>query len=76
MRAMVFWGIADARIEEVVLFFGTRQEAEHELTLILADEPSWRKILSVVLVDFSGLEPAAIPTGRRDSLPDAELPRF
>jgi hypothetical protein len=76
MRAVLLWGIADAQIEEVVLFFPTCEEAEHELALMLADEPSWREILSVVAIDFASPEPAAIPIGNRFSPPDVELPRL
>jgi hypothetical protein len=68
---VLLWGIADAQVEKVVLFFPTRQEAEHELSLMLADEPSWKEILSLVFVDFSSLEPAAIPIGQGHSRPDA-----
>lgn len=55
---MVFWGIADALIDEVVLFFGSREEAEKELGAISVDEPTWRDKLSLVLVDFSARTPA------------------
>jgi hypothetical protein len=36
----------------------SRQAAERELAEILADEPDWVAKLEIVIVDFSGAEPA------------------
>jgi hypothetical protein len=55
---VVFWGIADAFIDEVVLFFASREEAEGELRAILQDEPGWADKLALVSVDFSAGMPA------------------
>lgn len=55
--SVVFWGIADAFIDEVVLFFASREEAQGELRAILQDEPGWADKLSLVLVDFSARTP-------------------
>lgn len=54
---VVFWGIADAELDEVVLFFLSREAAEQELRTILADEPGWEEQLSLMLVDFSSAPP-------------------
>lgn len=57
---MLFWGIADADLSEVVEFFASRQDAERELRTILRDEPTWAGKLSVVAVDFSAPTPTVI----------------
>ena len=51
---MTFYGIADARLDEVVELYTTRERAEAELAEVLADEPDWRDVLSVVPVILGG----------------------
>ena len=59
---MIFFGIADSRIQEVIEFFATKADAEAELEQILRDEPGWASVLSVVAVDFSGEAPQLLAT--------------
>lgn len=50
--AVVFFGLADFSLQEVVEFYATRQEAEQTLRDVLRDEPDWREILGLVRVEF------------------------
>ena len=49
---MVWWGIHDRSIKQVVDFFASREEAEQTLQVILGDEPGWVSILEVVPLDL------------------------
>jgi hypothetical protein len=53
-QAVVFYGIADARLSEVVELYPTREKAETALAEVLFDEPDWRDVLSVVPVILGG----------------------
>jgi hypothetical protein len=52
-----FWGIADLELEEVNLWYTSREQAEVGLAKMLRDEPGWVATMRVVLVDFDGTEP-------------------
>jgi hypothetical protein len=49
---MIFWGLADHRVEEVIDFYATREEAEETLRQVLGDEPGWAGLLEVVEVEL------------------------
>jgi hypothetical protein len=49
---MIFWGLADHRVEEVIDFYATRGEAEETLRRVLEDEPGWVGMLEVVEVEL------------------------
>ena len=52
MAPMVFYGVLDIRLGEVVEFFTSRAAAEKFVAECLADEPEWRDILRVEPVEF------------------------
>lgn len=54
---MLFYGLLDRELAEVIEFYPSREAAEAELREILADEPGWVARLEIVLVDFAGDEP-------------------
>lgn len=54
---MIFYGLLDREIAEVIEFYPSREAAEAELREILADEPGWIAKLEVVAVDFVGDKP-------------------
>ena len=56
--------LREVDVNEVIEFYPSREAAERELEEILADEPGWVEQLEVVVVDFSGAEPAVtrVPT--------------
>jgi hypothetical protein len=56
-----FYGLLDRDHAEVIEFYPSLQGAELALREILGDEPDWAGRFEVVLVDFSGAEPAVIP---------------
>ena len=58
---MIFYGLADARLEEAVDLYATRAQAEETLAQVLADEPEWVGLLSIVAIDLSGVEPSVAP---------------
>jgi hypothetical protein len=47
-----FWGIADLTLEEVNLWYSSREQAEVGLAKMLRDEPAWVETMKVVRVDF------------------------
>jgi hypothetical protein len=49
---MIFWGLADHRVEEVIDFYATREQAEETLKRVLEDEPGWAGMLEVVAVEL------------------------
>jgi len=49
---MIFWGLADHRVEEVIDFYPSREEAEETLKQVLQDEPGWAGVLEVVSVEL------------------------
>ena len=49
---MVFYGILDDTLKEVVELFVSREEAERTLREVLQDEPDWREILGLVRGEF------------------------
>lgn len=48
LRFVLWWGIHDRSVRQVVEFFVSRGEAEETLEVILGDEPEWASILEVV----------------------------
>jgi hypothetical protein len=48
---MLFWGLADYQVSEIIEVFARRAEAERMLQDCLSDEPEWATILEVVPVD-------------------------
>lgn len=53
---MIFYGLLDHELHEVIEFYTSREAAEAELREILGDEPGWVTKLQVVAVDF-GMPP-------------------
>jgi hypothetical protein len=51
---VLLYGLHDRQIERVVEWYTSREAAERELAVILADEPEWVELLEVVRVDFDG----------------------
>ena len=51
-RAVIFYGLADDSLQEVVELFVSREEAERTLRDVLRDEPDWHEILVLVRVEF------------------------
>lgn len=49
---MVFYGLVDLRLLEIVEFYGTREEAERAVRDVLADEPRWSDYIGLARVDF------------------------
>jgi hypothetical protein len=47
-----FYGIADLTLEEVNLWYTSREAAEVGLAKMLRDEPGWVETMRVVRVDF------------------------
>jgi hypothetical protein len=45
-------GHADHRVEEVIDFYPSREEAEETLKQVLQDEPGWAGVLEVVSVEL------------------------
>ena len=52
MEPMVLYGVLDLRIREVIEFFASRRRAERFIADCLADEPGWRDILAVEVIEF------------------------
>jgi hypothetical protein len=53
---VVFYGLLDRRIAEVIEFYPAREPAERKLAEILADQPGWGEILEIVRVEFDGAD--------------------
>ena len=49
---MIFYGLADCFVNEVIDFYASRQEAEATLAQVIADQPEFERTLAVVSVDF------------------------
>ena len=60
---MVFYGLHDRWLNEVIEFYPSQEAARTELNEILADEPGWQDFLEIVLVDLGGAEPVVIQAG-------------
>jgi hypothetical protein len=52
MAPVVFYGVVDRRLREVIEFFASRSGAETFIAECLADEPDWTDILTVEVVEF------------------------
>ncbi len=46
----MLWGLADLFVDEVIEFYGSREQAERALDEVLRDEPDWEGMLEVVKV--------------------------
>jgi hypothetical protein len=53
--AMIFHGLADYSVNEVIELYCSEQEAEANLSEILRDEPGWAGTLEVVEVEFGSV---------------------
>jgi hypothetical protein len=52
---MIFWGLADFSVVEVVEVYPSREDAERTHCTVLGDEPQWEgmlAVLSVTLYEF------------------------
>jgi hypothetical protein len=49
---VIFYGVADARIFEILEFFASPHDAERFIEECLRDEPSWAPILSIEPIEF------------------------
>jgi hypothetical protein len=49
---VIFWGLADYKVNEIIEVFGERQDAERMLRDCLSDEPQWAEILAVVSLEL------------------------
>jgi hypothetical protein len=49
---MVFWGLADYQVDEILEVFADREDAERMPRDCLSDEPDWSAILEVVPVEL------------------------
>jgi hypothetical protein len=54
---VLWWGIHDRSVRQVVELFSSRDEAERTLEEILGDEPEWASILEVVPLDLGEAAP-------------------
>jgi hypothetical protein len=54
---MLFWGLASRQFDEVIEFYGSREEADEALADVLADEPGWEHLLFVTPVELAGPQP-------------------
>jgi hypothetical protein len=50
---MLFWGLADFSVGEIVEFYPSREDAERALRDVLADEPQWEGMLASMAVRVS-----------------------
>jgi hypothetical protein len=46
----MLWGLADRFVDEVIEFYGSREQAERALDDVLRDEPEWKGMIEVVAV--------------------------
>jgi hypothetical protein len=46
----MLWGLADRFVDEVIEFYGSREQAERALRAVLEDEPDWAGMMQVVPV--------------------------
>jgi hypothetical protein len=51
-QPVIFWGLADSEVNEIIDVFADRKDAEQMLRDCLSDEPEWVDILEVVPVKF------------------------
>ena len=54
---MIFYGLADLYVREIIEFYESLEEAEATLAEVLEDEPDFEPILCLARVDFGGSEP-------------------
>ena len=51
----IYWGLADAFVDEVIEIYPSADEAEEALERVLEDEPDWRgmfRVIPVCLYEF------------------------
>jgi hypothetical protein len=46
----LLWGLADRFVDEVIEFYGSREQAERALRAVLDDEPEWEGMIEIVPV--------------------------
>jgi hypothetical protein len=71
-QSVEFYALASSRSHLAELFL-EREDAEQALRNILADHPGWAGELSLLLIDFSGREPAIHYLRREVQYPDPGL---
>ena len=49
---MIFFGLADWSLQEIIEFYASHEEAESALQAVLMDEPDWLGFLSVEVIDL------------------------
>lgn len=49
---MLLYALRDRSVAELIEFFPSEEAAEETLVEILADEPQWRELLDMTLVEF------------------------
>jgi hypothetical protein len=52
MEPLILYGVLDVGIREVIEFFASRSGAETFIKECLVDEPDWRDILAVEVIEF------------------------
>jgi hypothetical protein len=51
---VIFYGLADYRLGEIIEFYGSREAAEEAVRQVLEDEPEWVGAIGVEAVNFGG----------------------
>jgi hypothetical protein len=49
---VLLYGLADYTVNEILVWYGTREEAEEALARVLIDEPDWQAIVGVESVEL------------------------
>jgi hypothetical protein len=49
---VIFYGVVDAQIDEIVEFFASPADAERFIEECVGDEPGWFAMLSVAPIEF------------------------
>ncbi|HEY8777319.1 MAG TPA: hypothetical protein VIM33_12685 [Gaiellaceae bacterium] len=47
------YALYDRSVDELIEFFPSQETAEETVAETLADEPHWREVLDVILVEFA-----------------------
>ena len=56
---MIFYGLADYAVDEIIEFYATKEDAQVALRQVLEDEPQWKPILGIETVNFGATPDAA-----------------
>jgi len=46
----MLWGLVDRFVDEMIEYYGSREQAERALRAVLEDEPKWAGMIQVVAV--------------------------